>query len=140
MKRLSMAVALSAFAATGLAQGEIFKCTAPDGKVSFTSLPCDSSSHSAVQRPGPPRIMGQGEPADLAHTLNLKATEYLKVSGRAKVTVYETERYKAFQKSHPPPPNVASQCRSPLYDSQCFDPSGGTSSKPRGSVESLADH
>ncbi|GFM84104.1 hypothetical protein PSCICN_47960 [Pseudomonas cichorii] len=74
-------------------------------------------------------MLRQGEPVDHAHKVNLKATEYLKVSGRAEVTVYETESYKQYQRDRPPPPTAVSQCKSPLYDSQCFDPSGGQSSK-----------
>lgn len=77
-------------------------------------------------------MLRQGEPVDHAHKVNLKAAEYLKISGRAKVNVYETESYKQYQRDRPPPPTAVSQCKSPLYDSQCFDPSGGMSSKKVG--------
>ncbi|CAM3111384.1 DUF4124 domain-containing protein [Pseudomonas floridensis] len=127
MKRLSIMLAIAAFAAPGLAYSEIFKCTSPQGRVSYAPVPCDPDAEAAVQRPGPPTMLREGEPVDHAHKTNLKATEYLQVSGRTIVTVIETERYKAYQRNRPPPPNVPSQCQSPRYDSQCFDPSGGTS-------------
>jgi hypothetical protein len=76
-----------------------------------------------------PKCCARGEPVDHAHKINLKATEFLKVSGRTKVTVYETESYKQYQKNRPPPPTAKSLCESPRYDSQCFDPSGGQSVK-----------
>ncbi|SHN25656.1 hypothetical protein SAMN05216593_11858 [Pseudomonas asturiensis] len=129
MKRLSLTLAVAALSISGLAHSEIFKCTSPQGRVSYASMPCESGLQSSVQRAGPPNMLSKGEPVDQAHKLNLKATEYLKVSGRASVTVYETESYKAFQRNRPPPPNVPSQCHGPHYDSQCFDPSGGTSSR-----------
>ncbi|KPC33395.1 Uncharacterized protein ABJ99_2253 [Pseudomonas syringae pv. cilantro] len=128
MKRLSIAAALATMLVASAAHSEIFKCTSPDGNVSFASIPCDSNFQSAPQRQGPPPILREGEPLDYVHKTNLKATEYLKVSSRAHVTVVETERYKAYQRNRPPPPSVASQCRSPDYNSQCFDPSGGRSS------------
>ncbi|KIQ27402.1 MULTISPECIES: DUF4124 domain-containing protein [Pseudomonas syringae group] len=127
MKRLSMLLAITAAAGSGMAHSEIFKCTSAQGHVSYAAIPCDGAAEVAVQRPGPPKMLRQGEPVDHAHKVNLKATEYLQVSGRAKVNVYETESYKAFQKSHLPAPDVPSQCQSPRYDSQCFDPSGGAS-------------
>ncbi|MCF5671481.1 DUF4124 domain-containing protein [Pseudomonas syringae] len=129
MKRLSIMLALASVFGASTAHSEIFKCTSAEGKVSFASIPCDSNLQSTPQRPGPPLIMREGEPLDYVHKTNLKATEYLEVSSRAHVTVVETERYKAYQRNRPPPPSVASQCRSPRYDSQCFDPSGGTSSR-----------
>lgn len=130
MKWLSLALATTALIATSTAHGEIFKCTSPQGQVSFASVPCsDSNAQTSLQRQGPPKMLRQGEPVDHAHKVNLKATEYLSVSGRAKVTVYETESYKQYQKDRPPPPTAVSQCKSPLYESQCFDPSGGQSVK-----------
>ncbi|WP_122317495.1 DUF4124 domain-containing protein [Pseudomonas cichorii] len=130
MKWPSLALAVAALNFTGNAHSEIFKCTSPEGRVSFAAIPCaDGSAEVSVQRQGPQKMLRQGEPVDHAHKINLKATEYLKVSGRAKVTVYETESYKQYQKDRPPPPTAVSQCKSPLYDSQCFDPSGGRSSK-----------
>ncbi|MCI3944888.1 DUF4124 domain-containing protein [Pseudomonas syringae] len=130
MKRLStLIMALATLFGASAAHSEIFKCTSPDGKVSFASLPCESNAQSDPQRGGPPPILREGEPLDYVHKTNLKATEYLRVSSRAHVTVIETERYKAYQRNRPPPPSVPSQCRSPLFNSQCFDPSGGTSSK-----------
>ncbi|KPW29071.1 MULTISPECIES: DUF4124 domain-containing protein [Pseudomonas syringae group] len=129
MKRLSITLALAALLGANTAHSEIFKCTSPQGKVSYASIPCDETAQSALQRQGPPNIRREGEPLDYVHKTNLKATEYLKVGGRTRVTVYETERYKAYQRNRPPAPNVPSQCQSPLYNSQCFDPSGGMSSK-----------
>ncbi|RMT80019.1 DUF4124 domain-containing protein [Pseudomonas viridiflava] len=129
MKRLSMALAIAALSLSRLAYSDIFKCTSPQGQVSYASIPCEGNAQSTVQRSGPPHLLSKGEPVDHAHKINLKATEYLKVSGRAHVTVYETDSYKAFQRNRPPPPSVPSQCHSPHYDSQCFDPSGGASSR-----------
>ncbi|MBX8512784.1 DUF4124 domain-containing protein [Pseudomonas cichorii] len=133
MKWPSLALAAAALNFTGTAHSEIFKCTSPEGHVSFASIPCaEGDVNSSLQRQGPPKMLRQGEPVDHAHKVNLKATEYLKVSGRAKVTVYETESYKQYQRDRPPPPTAVSQCKSPRYDSQCFDPSGGYSSKKVG--------
>jgi hypothetical protein len=130
MKRTSLAIAVVALAATSAAHGEIFKCTSPQGHVSYASVPCSNgNADTSVQRQGPPKMLRQGEPVDHAHKINLKATEFLKVSGRTKVTVYETESYKLYQRNRPPPPTAVSQCKSPLYESQCFDPSGGQSVK-----------
>lgn len=136
MKRLSSALALIApmtLLSCGAAHGEVFKCLLPQGQVGFASGPCpDGSIGIPLHQAGPPRMLRDGEPPDHAHKVNLKATEYLKVSGRAPVIVTETDSYKQFQKNRPPPPSVASHCQSPRYDSQCFDPSGGQSSiRPR---------
>ncbi|MFA1029542.1 hypothetical protein ALP10_03191 [Pseudomonas syringae pv. helianthi] len=125
MKRLSTTLAVAALLSAGTAHGEIFKCTSAQGQVSY------NAAQSALQRQGPPNMRREDEPLDYVHQTNLKATEYLKISGRTHVTVYETERYKAYQRNRPPPPNIPSQCQSPQYDSQCFDPSGGMSSKKR---------
>ncbi|MBX8477318.1 DUF4124 domain-containing protein [Pseudomonas cichorii] len=130
MKWPSLALAAAALSFNGIAHSEIFKCTSPEGHVSFASIPCaEGDANTSIQRQGPPKMLRQGEPVDHAHKVNLKATEYLKISGRAKVNVYETESYKQYQRDRPPPPTAVSQCKSPLYDSQCFDPSGGMSSK-----------
>lgn len=131
MKWTSLAIPLVALLVAAPARSEIFKCTSAQGQVSFASIPCSADSavdiDIAIQRQGPPKMLREGEPVDHAHKINLKATEFLKVSGRTHVTVYETESYKAYQKDRPPPPTAASQCKSPRYDSQCFDPSGGES-------------
>jgi hypothetical protein len=129
MKWTSLAITLVALPVAGPAYSEIFKCTSPQGQVSFASIPCspESAADIAIQRHGPPKMLREGEPVDHAHKINLKATEFLKVSGRTHVTVYETESYKEYQKDRPPPPTAVSQCKSPRYDSQCFDPSGGES-------------
>ncbi len=130
MKGYSLALAITALLLSGAARSEIFKCTSPEGKVSFASVPCsENNAATSVQRQGPPNMLRQGEPVDHAHKINLKATEFLRVSGRTKVTVYETESYKQYQKNRPPPPTAKSLCESPRYDSQCFDPSGGQSVK-----------
>lgn len=130
MKWYSLAIAMTALLASGTARSEIFKCTSPQGQVSFASVPCgESNAETSVQRQGPPKMLRQGEPVDHAHKINMKATEVLKVSGRAKFTVYETESYKQYQKDRPPPPTAKSLCESPRYESQCFDPSGGQSGK-----------
>jgi len=138
MKRLSITLSMFALLGSGATSGEIFKCTSPQGKVSYASIPCDESAQSALQRQGPPYMRWDDEPLDYVHKTNLKATEYLKVGGRTRVQVIETERYKAFQRNRPPPPNVPSQCQSPHYDSQCFDPSGGMSSKKRPALQDSA--
>lgn len=130
MKWPSLAITIVALTLSSTAYGEIYKCTSPQGLVSFASVPCsDANADTFLQRRGPPKMLRQGEPVDHAHKINLKATEFLKVSGRTKVTVYETESYKLYQRNRPPAPTVASQCKSPLYESQCFDPSGGQSVK-----------
>ncbi|AVB21110.1 MULTISPECIES: DUF4124 domain-containing protein [Pseudomonas syringae group] len=138
MKRLSMTLAVAALLGANTAHSEIFKCTSAQGKVSYASIPCEGDAQSAPQRQGPPTMRRNDEPLDYVHKTNLKATEYLKVSGRTHVTVYETERYKAFQRNRPPPPSVPSQCQSPLYNSQCFDPSGGMSSKKQAAWQDTA--
>jgi hypothetical protein len=130
MKWLSLAITAAALIAASPARSEIFKCTSPQGQVSFAATPCaDGSAETSLQRRGPPNMLRQGEPVDHAHKLNLKATQVLKVSGRAKFTVYEMESYKQHQRNRPPPPTAPSQCKPPLYESQCFDPSGGQSMK-----------
>ncbi|PBQ21328.1 DUF4124 domain-containing protein [Pseudomonas syringae] len=138
MKRLSITLSVFALLGSGAAYGEIFKCTSPQGKVSYASIPCDESAQSALQRNGPAYMRHADEPLDYVHKTNLKATEYLKVGGRTRVQVIETERYKAFQRNRPPPPNIPSQCQSPRYDSQCFDPSGGMSSKKQAAFRDAA--
>ncbi|RMN93167.1 ABC-type Fe3+ transport system, periplasmic component [Pseudomonas coronafaciens pv. coronafaciens] len=101
MKRLSITLAFAALLGANAAHSEIFKCTSPQGKVSYASIPCDETAQSALQRQGPPNIRREGEPLDYVHKTNLKATEYLKVGGRTRVTVYETERYKALSAKPP---------------------------------------
>lgn len=103
MKRLSITLSVFALLGSGAAYGEIFKCTSPQGKVSYASIPCDESAQSALQRKGPAYMRHADEPLDYVHKTNLKATEYLKVGGRTRVQVIETERYKAFQRNRPPP-------------------------------------
>lgn len=133
MKWTLLTLALAALTLAEAAHSEIFKCTSAQGQVSFAAVPCgDSSADAKRQREGPPKMLRKGEPVDHAHKINLKATEFLKVSGRSKVTVYETESYKLYQRNRPPPPAAVSQCKSPLYTSQCFDPSGGQSVKRSG--------
>lgn len=133
MRWTSLTLALAALTLAHTAQGDIFKCTSAQGQVSFAAVPCSDSSADAVrQRQGPAKMLRNGEPVDHAHKINLKATEFLKVSGRRKVIVYETESYKLYQRNRPPPPTAVSQCQSPLYTSQCFDPSGGQSVKRPG--------
>lgn len=128
MKRLSLMLALIAPLTPNAAQAETFKCVSAQGQVTFAFGPCpDASLGTPVARSMPPKMLSDGEPVDHAHQTNLKATEYLKVSGRTKVIVTETERYKQFQRNRPPAPAGPSQCRSPVYDSRCFDPSGGRS-------------
>ena len=131
MTWISAATAVALLLVASPAYSDIFKCTSPQGQVSYASIPCspESAADIAVQRHGPPNMLRRGEPVDHAHKINLKATEFLKVSGRTHVTVYETESYKHYQKDRPPPPTAVSQCKSPRYDSQCFDPSGGASGR-----------
>ncbi|GAB7531900.1 hypothetical protein PS3A_43140 [Pseudomonas sp. 3A(2025)] len=105
-------------------QAEIYKCVSAQGAVSYSSISCPQAT---VQRAGPPLAMPD-MPRDHVHKVNLQAIQNLKVSGKANTYVIEGEGYKQVQRNRLPPPTVPSQCVSPRYDSQCFDPSGGQSS------------
>ena len=122
--RLLLAAPLSLALCT--AQAEIYKCTSAHGAVSFSSTPCPMATVQ-LQRPGPP-LATPDMPRDHVHKVNLQAIQNLKVSSKANTYVVEGEPYKQLQRNRLPPPTVPSQCISPRYDSQCFDPSGGQSS------------
>ncbi|MFH7479373.1 DUF4124 domain-containing protein, partial [Pseudomonas syringae pv. tagetis] len=82
MKRLSTTLAVAALLRAGTAHGEIFKCTSAQGQVRYASIPCDNAAQSALQRQRPPNMSREDEPLDYVHQTKLKATEYLKISGR----------------------------------------------------------
>jgi hypothetical protein len=123
---------LTLFAAD-VAHGEVFKCAAHDGKISFASTPCPSYVGHAikVQQPAPKRLASEWEEADFAYRVNKNATEILKVSRRKKIIITnEREIAYRLQSIRPPPPGSISTCVPPRYDSACFDPSGGRIRQP----------
>lgn len=110
------------------AQGDIFKCVSPEGRVSFAATPCPlNRGETTVQRPGPP-LINPGIPREHVHEVHLRAIKNLQVSGKTNARVVEGENYKRLQTQRLPAPTVASTCTSPQYDSECFDPSAGQSS------------
>jgi hypothetical protein len=127
MSRLSTIVAVLALCLCGVANADVFKCITADGKVSFAYSPCPSYvGETTVQRPGPARISSAWEETDFPYRLNKNATEILQISRRRKLIITnEKEISDRLQSIRPPPPGVPSTCVSPLYDSACFDPSGG---------------
>jgi hypothetical protein len=129
--RLFMAVA-AALCASSAAMADVYKCTLPDGKVSFSSVPCPTYiGETQPQRKGPPRLGSDWEKADYPHRVNLNATDILKVNRRSKLIITnEREIADNLQKIRPPPPAGPSVCEAPVYESTCFDPSGGRVRKP----------
>ncbi len=133
MKRFVIAPAMLTLFAANAAHGDVFKCTAHDGRISFASTPCPSYVGDAikVQRPDPKRLASEWEEADFAYRVNKNATEILKVSRRKKIIITnEREIADRLQSIRPPSSDVVSTCIPPNYDSACFDPSGGRIRQP----------
>ena len=124
--------AAAALLLSSVAHGEVFKCVAANGAVSFGYSPCPTYvGESTVQRPPPARISSQWEETDFPYRLNKNATEILQVSRRRKLIITnEREIADRLQSIRPPPPAVPSTCIAPRYDSACFDPSGGQVRQP----------
>ncbi|MFK3973827.1 DUF4124 domain-containing protein [Pseudomonas sp. NPDC087358] len=133
MKQFAVALAASALCLSGAANAEVFKCITRDGKVSFASTPCPSYVGETTQlhRPAAARLSSDWEEADFPHRVNKNATEILQVSRRRKIIITnEKEISDRLQSIRPPPPGVPSTCVAPMYDSACFDPSGGKVRQP----------
>jgi hypothetical protein len=132
MKRYSLLFTAATAWLCGSVQAEVFKCISAAGKVSFASTPCPTYiGDSAVQRPAQSRLSSDWEERDFTHRLNLNATEILQVSRRRRIIITnEKEISDRMQKIRQPPPGVPSTCVAPMYDSACFDPSGGTVRQP----------
>ncbi|MDH0748717.1 DUF4124 domain-containing protein [Pseudomonas sp. GD03842] len=126
-----IASALLALSLSAMAYGEVFKCVAHDGRVSFASTPCpDYVGENRVQRPAQ-RLSSDWEPTDFPHRVNKNATEILQVSRRRRIIITnEKEISDHMQAIRPPPPGVPSTCVAPIYNSACFDPSGGSIRQP----------
>lgn len=131
MKGCAIALTVLALGISCAASGEVFKCVGHDGKVSFASTPCpDYVGESMLQRPGQ-RLSSDWEEADFPHRVNENATEILQVSRRRRIIITnEKEISDHMQAIRPPPPGVPSNCVAPVYNSACFDPSGGRVRQP----------
>jgi len=131
MNRFVIALAVFALSISSAASGEVFKCIARDGKVSFASTPCpDYVGDAMPQRPGQ-RLSSDWEEADYPHRVNKNAVEILQISRRRKLIITnEKEISDHMQSIRPPPPGVPSVCVAPIYNSACFDPSGGKVRQP----------
>lgn len=129
MQRCSSFIALTlALVFCDHAQGEIFKCVSPEGKVSYAATPCPfNRGESTVQRPGPP-LLTPDTPREHVHEVHLRAIKNLQISGKTNAKVIEGENYKKLQLNRLPAPTVASQCAGKQFYSECFDPSAGQSS------------
>lgn len=128
MNRTIAALAVLALCLCAPAYGEVFKCITQDGKVSFAFTPCPTyvGETVPVQRVVPARLSSEWEEADFPDRVNRNATEILQVSRRRKIVITnEKEIADRLQKIRPPAPSVPSTCTAPIYDSACFDPSGG---------------
>jgi hypothetical protein len=114
------------------ASGEVFKCVAANGTVTFAYTPCPTYvGQSTRQRPGPARLSSEWEERDFPYRLNKNATEILQISRRRKLVITnEREIADRLQSIRPPAPGVPSTCVAPRYDSACFDPSGGRVRQP----------
>jgi hypothetical protein len=132
MKRFEMVLMVLAAVFCSTASGEVFKCVSREGKVSFASTPCpDYVGQSMVQRPASSRLSSDWEERDFPHRLNKNATDILQVSRRRKIIITnEKEISDHMQAIRPPPPGVPSTCTAPIYNSACFDPSGGKIRQP----------
>jgi hypothetical protein len=132
MRRFAGTLALLALGACDVAAAEVFKCMTHDGRVSFASTPCPTYVGDALPlRPVPSRLSSDWEEPDFPHRVNKNATEILQVSRRRKIIITnEKEISDHMQAIRPPPPGVPSTCVAPLYDSACFDPSGGKIRQP----------
>lgn len=128
MNRRSLFITFAAvFILCDYAQGDIFKCVSPDGRVSYAATPCPlSRGETTVQRPGPP-LMTPDVPSGHVHEVHLRAIKNLQVSGKSNVRVIEGENYKKLQSSRGRAPAMASTCNGTRYDSECFAPSLGQS-------------
>lgn len=132
MKRFEFLLAALAVCVCSAANGEAFKCVSHDGKVSFASTPCpDYVGSSMLQRPAASRLSSDWEEKDFPHRVNKNATDILQVSRRRKIIITnEKEISDHMQAIRPPPPGVPSTCVAPIYNSACFDPSGGKIRQP----------
>ena len=132
MKGLLIALAGVTLVLSDAASADVFKCVARDGKVSFASTPCPDYMGDAIpQRSAQSRLSSDWEERDFPHRLNKNATDILQVSRRRKIIITnEKEISDHMQSIRPPPPGVPSRCVAPMYDSACFDPSGGKVRQP----------
>lgn len=132
MKGLLFALTGIALVLSEAASAEVFKCIARDGKISFASTPCpDYVGEAMPQRPGQSRLSSNWEERDFPDRLNKNATEILQVSRRRRIIITnEKEISDHMQAIRPPPPGVPSRCVAPIYNSACFDPSGGRVRQP----------
>lgn len=132
MKGWLVALAGIALMLSDTAHGEVFKCIARDGKVSFASTPCpDYVGEAMAQRPGQSRLSSDWEERDFPDRLNKNATDILRISRRSKLIITnEKEISDHMQAIRPPPPGMPSRCVAPVYNSACFDPSGGRVRQP----------
>lgn len=131
MERLASTMALFAIFICGTANGDVFKCVTRDGKVSFASTPCpDYVGKAMAQRPGQ-RLSSDWEEADYPYRVNKNAVEILQISRRRRLIITnEKEISDHMQSIRPPPPGIPSVCAAPIYNSACFDPSGGKVRQP----------
>ncbi|MGE6387645.1 DUF4124 domain-containing protein [Pseudomonas sp. NPDC078416] len=115
-----------------VANGDVYKCVAANGAISFAQSPCPTYvGESTVQRPPPSRLSSEWEETDFPYRLNKNATDILQVSRRRKLIITnEREIADRLQSIRPPPPGLPSTCVAPRYDSACFDPSGGRVRQP----------
>jgi hypothetical protein len=82
------------------------------------------------QRPGQ-RLSSDWEEADYPDRVNKNAVEILQISRRNRLIITnEKEISDRMQAIRPPPPGVPSVCVAPVYNSACFDPSGGKVRQP----------
>jgi len=132
LKRLQNVLTALAMCVCSAASGEVFKCVSHEGVISFASTPCPDYVGSAVlQRPASSRLSSDWEERDFPHRVNKNATDILQVSRRRKIIITnEKEISDHMQAIRPPPPGVPSTCVAPVYNSACFDPSGGRIRQP----------
>jgi len=131
MKRFLIALPVLALSACGAANGEVFKCVTHDDKVSFAAAPCpDYVGEAMPQRPGQ-RLSSDWEEADYPDRVNKNAVAILQISRRRRLIITnEKEISDHMQSIRPPPPGIPSVCVAPIYNSACFDPSGGRVRQP----------
>jgi hypothetical protein len=131
MKGRLIALAAITLLGSGVANGEVFKCVTREGKISFAATPCpDYVGEAMPQRPGQ-RLSSDWEEADYPDRVNKNAVEILQISRRNRLIITnEKEISDRMQAIRPPPPGVPSVCVAPVYNSACFDPSGGKVRQP----------
>ncbi|MFY1663703.1 DUF4124 domain-containing protein [Pseudomonas sp. Pseu.R1] len=131
MKGSAIALAALTLSVSAMSHGDVFKCVSHDGKVSFASTPCpDYMGQTMPQRPAQ-RLSSDWEEADFPDRVNKNATDILQVSRRRRIIITnEKEISDHMQAIRPPPPGVPSTCVAPIYNSACFDPSGGRVRQP----------